>query len=81
MTIPRFLQKSVKPFPENGMNLCGNFAAKNTISSSEKKRPLAEQRSLEELPGPRGANGRKFPPILMALFFRGWHWGRHLFAY
>lgn len=29
MTIPRFLQKSVKPFPENGMNLCGNFAAKN----------------------------------------------------
>lgn len=59
MTIPRFLQKSVKPFPKNGMNLCGNFAAKNEYHLL----PLAEQRSLEELPGPRGANGRKFPPI------------------
>ena len=39
--------------------------------------PAAEQRSLEELPGPRGANGRKFPPIWWPCW-RGLHWGRHL---
>ena len=68
MTIPRFLQKSVKPSPENGMNLCGNFAAKNTISSREKNKTRWQNnealKSYQDLEVPMGESFLQFDGLV-----------------